>query len=63
MTIASCANTHALTHSQAASNPKPNMAPSAAAHDYLAANSDADDKPFGKLVSMFAQKNETPPSI
>ena len=61
MTIPSWANTHALSHTQAASGPKPNTAPSAAARDYLTTDPDADEKPFGKLVSMFA-RNETPPT-
>ena len=61
MTISPCANANAVAHSQAASNTKPNIAPSSAARDYLAANPEADDKPFGKLVSMFA-KGKTPSS-
>ena len=61
MTISSCANSQAVTHSQAKQNTKANLAPSSAARDYLAANPNAEDQPFGKLVSMFA-KGKTPSS-
>lgn len=53
MTIPAAANSHAVNHVQ--SNNKSNVPPAKIARDYLTSNPDAEEQPFGKLVSQFAK--------
>lgn len=56
MSLPITANANAVAHAKLDVTPK---SPAKAARDYLAANPDTEQQPFGKLVSQFA-KGEMP---
>lgn len=60
MSIPANASSVAVAHAN--SNAKANTPPAKAARDYLAANPDLPEQPFGELVSRLA-KGESPSSV